>query len=659
MTTENEQTIRNLISRGGGWAAKSLFDDAASREINGKRQNFDLAEAVFRDCSGRGAIENLRRYRALTCFEFDEKNVRADLKEEAVEVLPLAEVEHFFSVGELSNYWLEKLCEHLGATRKTLAERLDAVSASDTAMPAGSLELLNQFSIRLICNLFDLSADGVRLGVVENDRAELCWRRWHLSDEQNAPVLFESERFSRLKRNQFFVWRLVHDAAHLVHLAKFPLAGNALEPIWLATMEAAAMFAERAVFERLENGELTLPPEWGFDAQKIKTVFLSGFAERALRLDYDLAVHLHGESVEFWIQKTSRQTGLRPEFFKFAEEFHGLPGFGAAYLAGAESFATFDDCQKVLSGVQPLDFFAARRGDELSRSEETDIPARQPVHAVEINRVGTTGATLRANVVNPLNAREETMNFEVELTVDLAADRRGIHMSRLQQTVLAAGERKWGEISGIAGFLADEAKRLQQSENAFAAIKTVLLQPSFNVLSRTASAQPLTLTFRHRTGAHGELKTIEIATAIMTACPCTLAYSRLKGEKTLRRRMRNAKFILPEDFPPTFTHSQPGEITVAVASSEALPPIPVLLRSIASEAHLVESVLKRPDEHRLVEKSHRRPQFGEDVCRAVAVAVASLLGADDQLKVTVSLNESIHSHRVYAEIESEAVSLWS
>ena len=661
MTRANEQIINELISHGGGWAAKALFDDAASRIINGEKQNFGIAEAVFNSCSGLGAIENLHRYCKLTGFRFGAEKVSADLLDGVAleEVLPLRKVERFYPAGELSNYWLEKLCEHLGATRKQLAERLNSFAAVEDAPLSASLELLQDYSIRLMGDLFDLPVDGVRLGICENEKAELCWRRWHLLEETGAPVLFESRRFSGLKRNQFFVWRLVHDAAHLVHLASFPQAGNPLEPIWLATMEAAAMFAERAVFDRLENGKLELPPEeFGFDRQRIKTVLLLGFAERALRLDYDLSVHLHREPVSFWIQKTSRQTGLPPQFFKFAEEFHGLPGLGAAYLVGAASFGTCGDRHEVLSGEQPLDFFAARRGDELSSSRETDIPARQPVHSVKINRVGTTGAMLRASVVNPLNGCEEKMNFDVELTVDLSADRRGIHMSRLQQVILAAGERKWNDPPELAGFLAREASQLQQSQNASAALRTSLLQPSFNVLSLTNSTQPLVLAFRHKVG-ESEMKTVEITARIMTACPCTLAYSRLKSEKVLRRQMKSGDFALSEDFPPTFTHSQPGELTVAVTTGgTALPSLPDLLRCIATEAHLVESVLKRPDEHRLVEKAHRRPQFGEDVCRAVAVAVASILEASDRLIVSVSLNESIHPHQVYAEISAEAAELW-
>ncbi|HEX8396247.1 MAG TPA: GTP cyclohydrolase, FolE2/MptA family [Pyrinomonadaceae bacterium] len=656
MKGENEQIIHELISRGGGWATKALFDDAASRIINGEKQNFALAETVFKQSSGRGAIKNFNRYNKLTGFELDSQKISSDLSGRVAEVLPLEEVERFCPAGEASNYWLEKLCEHLGASRKQLSERINSFRASEAAPPPDSFELLKNYGARLIGDLFDFQADGVRLGVVESERAELCWRRWHLSKKDAAPVLFESHRFSGLGRNQFFVWRLIHDTAHLIHLAKFPRAGNPLVPEWLATMEAAAMFAERTVFERLEQGALEVPTE--FDAEKIKTVLLLGFAERALRLDYDLSVHLHQEPVLFWIQKTLRQTGLPESLFKFAEEFHGLPGLCSAYQLGAESFAVCEDKHVILSGSEALDFFAARRGDDLSRAEETDIPARQPTHAVKINRVGTTGAMLRTNVLNPLNAIVETMNFEVELTVDLTAERRGIHMSRLQQIVLAAGDRSWNGIAELADFLAQEARRLQQSENAIARLKTKLLQPSYNVLSQTNSAQPLAINFRHEQSGDVAKRTIEVSAGIMTACPCTLAYSRLKGEKTISRQMKSPHFVLPEDFPPTFTHSQPGELSVAVTSTGSLPDLPDLIRCLDAEAHLVESVLKRPDEHRLVEKTHRRPQFGEDVCRSVAVTIASILAAGDLLTVSVSLNESIHPHRVYAEISTEASELW-
>lgn len=656
MKDENEQIILELISRGGGWAAKALFDDAASRIINGEKQNFTLAETVFNHCSGRGAIENLHRYKELTGFEFDSENISPDLRGDVAQVLPLEEVERYCPAGEASNYWLERLCENLKAPRKRLAKAIDSFCADEIAPPPDSFELLKNYGIRLIGDLFDFQVEGVKLEVVKNESAELCWRRWHLSKKDGLPVLFDSNRFSGMGRNQFFVWRLVHDAAHLIHLAKFPRAGNPLVPEWLATMEAVAMFAEKTVFERLVQGNLELPT--GFNAERIKTILLLGFTERALRLDYDLAVHLHQEPVQFWIQKTLRQTGLPASLFKFAEEFHGLPGLCSAYLLGAESFAVCEDKNAVLSSRKSFDFFAARRGDELSRAEETDIPARQPMHAVKINRVGTTHSTLRANVLNPLNLRVEMMNFEVELTVDLVAELRGIHMSRLQQIVVTAGRKSWNGIAELAEFLAQEARRLQKSENAFAKLKTKFIQPSYNVLSQTDSARPLIINFCHEQTGSIVKRTVEVSAGIMTACPCTLAYSRLKGEKTIRKQMQSPNFVLSEEFPPTFTHSQPGELTVAVTSNDDLPDLPDLMRCLDAEAHLVESVLKRPDEHRLVEKAHRRPQFGEDVCRSVSVAIASILAASDLLTVTVSLNESIHPHRVYAEISAEASELW-
>ena len=84
-------------------------------------------------------------------------------------------------------------------------------------------------------------------------------------------------------------------------------------------------------------------------------------------------------------------------------------------------------------------------------------------------------------------------------------------------------------------------------------------------------------------------QTVEVSARIMTACPCTLAYSRLKGEKTIRKQMQSPNFVLPEEFPPTFTHSQPGELTVAVTSTDDLPNLPDLMRCLDRVARELEN----------------------------------------------------------------------
>jgi GTP cyclohydrolase FolE2 len=148
--------------------------------------------------------------------------------------------------------------------------------------------------------------------------------------------------------------------------------------------------------------------------------------------------------------------------------------------------------------------------------------------------------------------------------------------------------------------------------------------------------------------------------SIMTACPCTLAFSRLRTLEDLRVRLGPAFDRAAEAaIPPTFTHSQRGLLTVTVVSRDSSDlELRELYRQISRVTHPVQSVLKRPDEHNLVRKAHLRPQFCEDVCRAVAVSAASILQASDDIEVSVELDESIHPHKAYASLSAKASMLW-
>ena len=145
----------------------------------------------------------------------------------------------------------------------------------------------------------------------------------------------------------------------------------------------------------------------------------------------------------------------------------------------------------------------------------------------------------------------------------------------------------------------------------------------------------------------------------MTSCPCTLEYSTLKTKNEILQFITPKQTSLLQRIPPTFTHSQPGKISVSVFSTHNLPTYKKLFHCIESVSHICSSVLKRPDEHFFIEKSHRKPQFCEDLCREIASMIAAELEADDVVEVEALVDESIHPHKVFAHIKTKAENLWN
>ena len=65
-------------------------------------------------------------------------------------------------------------------------------------------------------------------------------------------------------------------------------------------------------------------------------------------------------------------------------------------------------------------------------------------------------------------------------------------------------------------------------------------------------------------------------------------------------------------------------------------------------------MLKRPDEHELVDRAHRRPQFTEDLARFAAAEVATRVTSETTVFARAILNESIHPHRAAAQVRARA-----
>jgi GTP cyclohydrolase FolE2 len=656
---KNLSVIEKLLDWKGGWAARALFDDAVSRHINHEKQDFQLAEAVVKKSSGISAIHQLRKYSKLTNLEIDISGISEALSPNIKQVINLVNVIDI-PYEITADFWLEKLCDHLSTNRINLTSSIKQSLAEDGFPTGNPKSLIENWSFPIISSFLPLLNENKDVLYFEDEIAEICWKRWYLTPEKQ-PLLFETPSRTNLKNSQWLVWRLLHDATHLLHLQNYPDAGSYLDPNWLLTLEAAAMTSEYKFLKLIDYEEnIPKPVDYSIDLFNLKTILLTGLLERSLRLDYDLAVHLNGKPIDEWIVQSRRKTGLELNYYGFAREFHGLPGFCAGYMLGLKALENEEDKLAVLRGEKLLDFISLENDDKLSRSPLTDVPSKLPQHSLYIQSVGTSETTCFLNLLNPFTNKIESINLKVHLTVDLKSSQRGIHMSRLQQILNELDMyNKWNSLSDVADFIAKEAKSVQGSERSEVILTTNSYVETFNNRSKTRSKQPIIMTASAFSFESKKVSTIGLTVKIMTACPCTILYSRLKTKENLKLSLKeNYSNSILSNIPPTFTHSQAGTVSVKVSSESNLIPLKNLYNQISTVCHLVESVLKRPDEHYLVHKSHSKPQFCEDVCREVAVAVSSELNANDTTEVIVELDESIHPHKAFAKIVVKASDTW-
>jgi GTP cyclohydrolase FolE2 len=286
--------------------------------------------------------------------------------------------------------------------------------------------------------------------------------------------------------------------------------------------------------------------------------------------------------------------------------------------------------------------------DPLSRDPRTDIPSLAPQIAVPA-WAGISGVDLALTMPE---SKVRVTAASVDVSVRLGKHERGAHMSRMQQSITASEAINFATPLEAAIWIAQNARDRQYATAARATIRATLKQRRTARFSGEESSIVVSVVAKAEAATNEPTTaSMSVEVGVMTACPCTLRFSQLKAE-----RITGISSAL---LPPTFTHSQPGLLTVTVAgTTEILPSWDLVVEALDGVAHFREAVLKRQDEHELVERTHRRPQFTEDLTRLALVAVAARVHGDVYLHAEAILSESIHPHSASASAEALAAELW-
>ncbi|OGQ96736.1 MAG: hypothetical protein A2521_07290 [Deltaproteobacteria bacterium RIFOXYD12_FULL_57_12] len=271
----------------------------------------------------------------------------------------------------------------------------------------------------------------------------------------------------------------------------------------------------------------------------------------------------------------------------------------------------------------------------------TDVPEERPAFPIPLNEVGISGKTVWIDMDIDQPAR---LPFTAAIMVNLTGERRGIHMSRIEQVISELHFRKFARVTDYGQTL---CRLVLDSQPATTA--SVELTGSLPLLRQTAisgrlSVDTVRLSCSVSMQRAGDRLHSQATTAVglnhLTACPCTQVYNQCLYE------------TMNTSSPPLATHSQRSFTTLAVTTEDDAPaPSPdELIDCLSSALHIAQDLLKRPDEAELVLAAHLRPQFAEDAVRDTARAVAERLGqkllpTSGIVVESLSL-ESIHIHDV-------------
>lgn len=282
------------------------------------------------------------------------------------------------------------------------------------------------------------------------------------------------------------------------------------------------------------------------------------------------------------------------------------------------------------------------REEDHKRTLETcvDIPKEAPDFPFPVSRVGINNKTAWVRLNHGLTP------FSLEILVNLPAEMKGIHMSRIEECITRLLDTEFQDIGDYSLALAGAVLACQDGSEA-----EVFLSGKIPLLLETSSSGKISLDNLNvsakssvKQRQHGLQKKTEIGAGVhhITACPCTQAY--------------NESLFKTDSNIPMPTHSQRSLTWLQVERSGQSPGFDELLFCLDQALHLTSDLLKRPDEADIVLKAHQLPQFAEDTVRETArqagLRFATSLPATTAITVRSESLESIHTHNVLAEIRT-------
>src|SRR5437762_12597517 len=290
-----------------------------------------------------------------------------------------------------------------------------------------------------------------------------------------------------------------------------------------------------------------------------------------------------------------------------------------------------------------------------SRELLQDLQASAPEVQIGLSRAGVRGVSKAIRL--RWGGKERLIAAEIDCTVDLDRDQKGVHMSRFPELF----EESIEEVVIGEAFLVEEladhiARHIVDRQRAGRA--EVQITASYPVERRTpvtglATQEMVALVGIAAAADRGARRLVGVEATGINACPCAQGLVRGRASE----RLAEAGFdeldvdrIL--ELVPLATHNQRGRGTLYIGTSSRVNAEELVAIVEGSMSSPIYELLKRPDELFVVEHAHLQPRFAED---SVRVALKSVLDElpqlqDDDFLLSRQVNfETIHAHEVVAE----------
>ncbi len=286
---------------------------------------------------------------------------------------------------------------------------------------------------------------------------------------------------------------------------------------------------------------------------------------------------------------------------------------------------------------------------------EEDLQASPPEIALALSKAGVSGVQKAVRIRR--GDAETVMAAVIDCTVDLAADQKGVHMSRFpelfEDAIDLVVEREALLVEVLAEHIASRVVERQQALKA-----EVWIRAQWPIHRRTpvtglATQEMVTLCGIATASAAGTRRVVGVEASGINACPCAQSLVRGRAsERLLEAGFESGDVERILELVPLATHNQRGLASLYVGTEHDLDAELLVEIAESSMSAPIYDLLKRPDELFVVEHAHLQPRFVEDSVRySLRDALATLTDLDDgDFVLARQVNfETIHRHDVVAE----------
>jgi GTP cyclohydrolase IV len=286
---------------------------------------------------------------------------------------------------------------------------------------------------------------------------------------------------------------------------------------------------------------------------------------------------------------------------------------------------------------------------------DDDLQASSPEIPLALSRAGVSGVQKAVRIRR--GDAETVMAAVIDCTVDLAADQKGVHMSRFPELfeeaidVVVTGEALLVEV--LAEHIAARVVERQRALKAEVWIRAQWPIRRLTPVSGLPTQEMVTLCGIAAASESRTRRVVGVEAHGINACPCAQGLVRGRAsERLLEAGFEGGDVERILELVPIATHNQRGRGTLFVGTEHDLDAetlVDVVERSMSAPIH---DLLKRPDELFVVEHAHLQPRFVEDSVRhALRDALEALPDLDDaDFLLSKQVNfETIHTHDVVAE----------